>query len=76
LEGNYSASPTLVNNQIFFLNEEGLSTWVKADKQFTLLGQNEIPGRTLATPAFSDGAIYMRTDEQLYKFANTEGSSR
>jgi outer membrane protein assembly factor BamB len=76
LDGNYSASPTLVNNQILFLNEEGLSTWVKADKQFTSLGQNEIPGRTLATPAFADGAIYMRTDEQLYKFANSEGTTK
>jgi hypothetical protein len=32
------------------------------------LGKNTVPGRTLATPAFSDGAMYLRTDETLYKF--------
>ena len=50
------------------LNEAGLATWVKADKNFTLLGTNELPGRTFATPAFLDGAMYLRTDEALYKF--------
>ncbi len=70
LNGNYSASPTFANGRVLFLNETGLATWVKADKKFAMLGTNELPGRTFATPAFLDGAMYLRTDETLYKFAN------
>ena len=69
LGGNYSASPIFVNGQILFLNETGLATWVKPGTEFVSTGKNELPGRTLATPAFSDGAMYLRTDECLYKFA-------
>lgn len=69
LGGNYSASPTFANGRVLFLNETGLATWVKADKAFAVLGTNELPGRTFATPAFLDGAMYLRTDEVLYKFA-------
>ena len=70
LGGNYSASPVYVNGRILFLNENGLASWVEPNHQFTIVGKNELPGRTLATPAFSDGAMYLRTDEHLYKFAH------
>ena len=67
LEGNYSASPVFANGRVLFLNETGLATWVKPGKEFVALGTNEVPGRTFATPAFFDGAMYLRTDEHLYK---------
>lgn len=68
LNGNFSASPVLANGRILFLDETGLATWVQAGNQFVNLGKNQVPGRTFATPAFSDGAMYLRTDEVLYKF--------
>jgi outer membrane protein assembly factor BamB len=67
--GNYSASPIFVNGRILFLNETGVATWVAPGPEFKVLGTNELPGRTLATPAFAGGAMYLRTDETLYKFA-------
>ena len=45
------------------------ATRMIADPDFEVLGTNEVPGRTLATPAFSRGAMYLRTDEFLYKIA-------
>ena len=69
VDGNYSASPVLANGRVLFLNETGLATWVKLGKEFEKLGQNEVPGRTLATPSFANGAMYLRTDEFLYKIA-------
>ena len=44
------------------MNESGLATWVKLGKKFESLGTCEVPGRTFATPAFADGAMYLRTD--------------
>ncbi len=69
LGGNFSASPIYANGRVLFLNETGVVTWVKLGKDFAVLGKNEVPGRTLATPAFSNGAMYLRTDEVLYKVA-------
>lgn len=68
--GNFSASPVYANGNVLFLNEDGLATWVKPSKEFEKIGENEVPGRTFATPAFVDGAMYLRTDENLYKIAN------
>ena len=69
LGGNYSAAPIFANDKILFLNEDGLATWIESGQQFKLSGTNEVPGRTFATPAFSDGAMFLRTDEHLYKIA-------
>jgi len=69
LGGNFSASPIFANQRILFLNETGEATWVQPGTKFAILGKNEVPGRTLATPAFAGGAMYLRTDEYLYKFA-------
>jgi outer membrane protein assembly factor BamB len=67
--GNYSASPIFANGCILFLNEDGLATWVERGTDFKVRGRNQVSGRTLATPAFSDGAMYLRTDEALLKIA-------
>jgi outer membrane protein assembly factor BamB len=69
LGGTYSASPIFVNDRILFLSEDGEATWVKPGRKFEVLGKNTVPGRTLATPAFSEGAMYLRTDTHLYKVA-------
>ncbi len=72
LGGNFSASPIYANGRILFLNETGQATWVALGKKFMELGKNEVPGRTLATPAFADGAMYLRTDEYLYKVSQSK----
>ena len=68
LGGNYSSSPVFANGRVLFMDEDGLATWVKPGKEFENLGTNQVPGRTFATPAFVDGAMYLRTDAHLYKF--------
>lgn len=69
LGGNYSASPVFANGHILFLSEDGVATWVEVGRDFEILGTNEVPGRTFATPAFAAGAMYLRTDEYLYKIS-------
>jgi len=69
LGGNFSSSPVYVNDRILFMDEDGAATWVKTGEDFEVLGQNTLPGRTFATPAFSKGAMYLRTDSALYKIA-------
>lgn len=70
LGGNFSASPVYVNERILFFNEDGGATWIKPGKDFVVLGECAVPGRTFATPAFSQNAMFLRTDAALYKISH------
>jgi outer membrane protein assembly factor BamB len=67
LGGNFSASPIYAGGRVLFLDETGRATWIEAAREFREVQTNSIPGRTLATPAFADGAMFLRTDEHLYR---------
>ncbi len=54
--GNFSASPVYANGRVLIMNESGKATWLQAGKEFKILGSNELPGRTFATPAFVGNA--------------------
>jgi outer membrane protein assembly factor BamB len=66
LGGNFSASPVYADGHIYFLNEDGETTVVTAGQQFHKLATNRLDGRTLASTAISGGAIFIRTDKNLY----------
>jgi outer membrane protein assembly factor BamB len=68
LGGNYSASPIDAAGRIYFLSEEGQATVIKAGKQFEALARNALDERTLASPAVADGALFIRTAKNLYRF--------
>lgn len=72
LGGNFSASPVYANGHVLLLSEDGVATWIRPGTQFHVVQKNEIDGRTLATPAFAGNAMYLRTDESLYKIADTD----
>ena len=65
--GNYSASPIHANGHIYFQNEEGTGVVLKAGKEFQKLATNELGERTLASYAATDGALFIRTDQHLFK---------
>ncbi len=70
--GNFSASPTLADGQIFFLDETGKTTIIRPGTTYDVVGTNTLEGRTLATPAFVDRAIFLRTDTHLYRIEKPE----
>lgn len=65
--GNFSASPVYADGRIYFQNEEGVGTVIKAGTTFDKLAANDLKERTLASYALADGAIYIRSAESLYK---------
>ncbi|HEV7405071.1 MAG TPA: PQQ-binding-like beta-propeller repeat protein [Chthoniobacteraceae bacterium] len=67
LGGDFSASPVATEGRIYFQNETGVGYVVKAGKTFELLAKNEIGERSLASPAFADGTIYLRSEGHLWK---------
>ena len=67
LKGKYAASPLLADGRIYFQNEEGLTTVVEPGLSFKKLAENQVDGRTFATIAPTDGALFLRTDSHLYR---------
>lgn len=68
LGGSCSASPILAGEKLYVINESGVIYVLKTGKQFNLLTKSSIEERTLASPAVADGALFIRTEKNLYKF--------
>lgn len=66
LKGTYKASPIASEGRIFFLNTDGLCTIVSAAVRYDELTENQLGEGTLASPAVSDGAIFVRGRNYLY----------
>jgi outer membrane protein assembly factor BamB len=66
LPGDYKASPLAADGRIYFLNRSGKCTVIAAAAEFKRLAVNDIKGETLASPAVSDGRIFLRAQTMLY----------
>ena len=64
--GTYSASPILADGKIYVTSEDGITTVVRAGREFVILEKNHLEGYTLSSPAISDGQIFIRTENYLY----------
>lgn len=65
--GNFSASPLLADDRIYLLDENGKCTVIAPGKEYQVLAENTLPGRTLASISTADGAMFLRTDTTLYR---------
>ena len=59
--GEYYASPVAADNKVFLANVDGKMTVLQAGAQWEVLGVNDLAEETHATPALSNGRIYVRT---------------
>ena len=68
LGGNFSASPLFADGRMYMLDETG-ATYVFAPSrnEYKELAVNTLPGRTQASIAAADGALFLRTDTALYR---------
>ena len=67
--GEYYASPVAADGKVFLANTEGKITVLKAGAEWEVLAVNEINDEVSATPALSEGRVYLRTRGALYCFA-------
>jgi outer membrane protein assembly factor BamB len=72
LGGNFSSSPLLADGRIYVGNRDGATFVIKPGRTFELLATNELDGQIFATPAAVGQAIYLRTDEALYRLEKRE----
>jgi outer membrane protein assembly factor BamB len=69
--GEYYASPVAADGKVFLANTEGKITVLKAGAQWEVLAVNEIDDGVSATPALSEGRVYVRTHDALYCFSTS-----
>lgn len=66
--GEYNASPVAADGKVFLANTEGKITVLKAGAEWEVLAVNEIGDEISATPALSEGGVFVRTRTTLYCF--------
>jgi len=64
----YYSSPVAADGKVFFTNEPGKVTVLKAGPQWEILAVNELGEECYATPAIAAGRIFIRTRNSLYSF--------
>jgi outer membrane protein assembly factor BamB len=63
--GGYTASPVAADGRLYFTSEESGVRVVRAGPKFQLLAANPLGEVCLATPAISDGMLFVRTERHL-----------
>jgi outer membrane protein assembly factor BamB len=66
VEGVFSASPVAGGGHVYFVSENGDTIVLKAGKAPQVVARNSLGVRAVASPALSNGQIFIRTDNQLF----------
>jgi outer membrane protein assembly factor BamB len=71
LGNSFSASPVLADGRVYFLDEDGRTTVLKADGSGERLAINVLDGPALASMAVASQALFIRTATHLYRIAES-----
>jgi outer membrane protein assembly factor BamB len=70
--GAFTASPVANNGRIYIPSEDGDIYVVKAGPTYELLATNKMDAPILATPAISEGRLYVRTGGEIMAFGGSK----
>jgi outer membrane protein assembly factor BamB len=71
-----TASPVANNGRVYFGLEEGDVYVIKAGPTFEQVALNKLDEPLLATPAISEGTLYLRTKDRILAFGPVPGERR
>ena len=66
LRGRHSASLIRANGLVYFLSDQGTMRIVRPGPTFNVVATNELGEKTNASPAVSEGKLYLRGDKHLF----------
>lgn len=66
LGGSLSASPISAEHQLYFVGDNGETTVIAAGSEFKVLAKNPLGEKVQASPAISQGHIFIRTEKHLF----------
>jgi outer membrane protein assembly factor BamB len=62
----FSASPIAADGRLYLSNEDGEMLVVAAGREFRLIATNSMGELLMATPALSNGVMYVRSSASLF----------
>jgi outer membrane protein assembly factor BamB len=66
-EGQHLPSPIAAGERIYFCNDRGDCTVIRAADKFEVLARNKLADGMTSSPAVADGALFLRTKTALYR---------
>ena len=69
--GRHHASPVLIEGLVFFINDDGQVNVIRPAAQFQRVAQYELGESCYASPAISDGQVFLRGFQHLFCFGRT-----
>jgi outer membrane protein assembly factor BamB len=66
----FSASPVAADGRLYLSNEDGEMLVVAAGREFRLIATNSMGELLMATPALSNGVMYVRSSASLFAVGN------
>jgi len=70
--GRHHASPVLVAGRVFFINDNGQVNVIKPGREFECLATYELGESCYASPAISDGQVFVRGFQHLFCFGRRQ----
>jgi outer membrane protein assembly factor BamB len=67
----FQASPTVVGQTLYLLTEKGTMVLADTGAEFSERKRNELGEKCRATPAFQEGRIYIRSEDNLYAIGSS-----
>ena len=67
----FSASPVAADGKIYLSNEDGAIAVVAAGRAFRHVATNDMGEPIMATPALSQGVLFVRTMNRVYAIGGT-----
>jgi outer membrane protein assembly factor BamB len=66
LGGAFTASPIAAGERIYFVDEDGRTTIIRAGRKFEVLAKNSIGEPVFSSPAIGHGDLFLRSDRHLF----------
>ena len=57
---------------VYFLSDKGVMTIVRPEPPFEVVARNELGEETYASPAISNGRLFLRSEKHLYCISETK----
>ena len=73
--GGYTASPVAADGKVYFTSEDGDVFVIRAGPKYEELAANPMGETCMATPAISEGVIFIRTRSHLYGIGETKAEA-
>jgi outer membrane protein assembly factor BamB len=72
----YFASPVAGDEKVIFVSNDGIVTVLRAGGDYDVLSKSQLGETTFASPALSDGSVYIRTAGHLFRFGTSRTPSQ